>query len=211
MDDLFVELGPLMLTSLDELRQAAWFAVPVACALASVGLRLAHGPSRYRRLLVSGVGMWASARDLQIPLDVFLIATLPLAGLRPTRARPQDIVLGLAAVAHWLLSGNARQVAQPPVVWGALQLFLYVASATTLPRAVARGLLAALRVWMPRNCIMLAAAFVWTGPGGVFARLGSVLLVALLGERFAVMTLVIAGLVDYISSLRCVDKLLRNG
>jgi len=58
---------------------------------------------------------------------------------------------------------------------------------------------------MPRNCVFLAAAFVWTGPEQRFARLGSALLVALLGD-YATMTLAIAGVLDYISVLAALDR-----
>jgi len=79
-------------------------------------------------------------------------------------------------------------------------VFVYVASASSAHRAFFRMVLAGLRVWMPRNGVFITAVFVWSGHGGVFARLGSVLLVELLG-KYASITMAVFGIVDYIRSI----------
>jgi len=187
---------------------ALLFAVAVVCGVASVWFKVRTVPLKEFRLLTCGVGMWVSARDLEIPTDVFLIATLSL-----TRNRSLwfNWALTLMGLGQWLwLFSETSPTSEVDVYPRYLLIFVYVASATSIHQSCFRACLAALRSWVPRNCVFVAAVFVWTGYGGVFSRLGSALLVALLGE-YAPLVFAIAGVIAYISSLSFVNNILING
>jgi len=197
----FAELGPLMLVVSPQ--SSLVFGVAAVCGFVSVWLNVRRQGMEFR-LLTCGVGLWAAVRDLQIPMDVFLMATLPV-----WRSGWVGYATTLMGLVEWiyLVITQTNSVDKPNDVWvDELLVFLYVASASSLPRACFRMLLAGLRMWMPRNGVFISAVFVWTGHGGVFARLGSVLLMGLLG-KYAVLTIAIAGVADYISSLKLIGTL----
>jgi len=202
----FAELGPLMLV--ESPPSIVCFVVAAACGL----MFRTRSSSREFQQLSCGIGLWASARDLLIPTDVFLIATLSL-----TRYQWFNFnwTMTLMAVCQWIALGfdtilpTGHHSLLDDISIGLL-VFVYVASATSIHLSFFRVVLAWLRCWVPRNGVFIAAAFVWTGHGGVFSRLGSVLLVGLAGQ-YACTTFAIAGTVGYISSLSFVNRILTDG
>jgi len=203
----FAELGPLMLV--ESPPSIACFVVAAICGVA---LRSKSSSKEFKHL-TCGIGLWASARDLMIPFDVFLIATLSL-----TRNRGYNFnwTMTLMGLCQWIALGfnvelgNNNNHSLLDDIWIGLLVFVYVASATSGHLSMFRVVLAWLRCWIPRNGVFVAAVFVWTGHGGVFSRLGSALLVGLTGE-YARMIFAIAGIIGYISSLPFVNNILTNG
>ena len=199
----FAELGPLML--MVSPIPVVCFAAAALCGFASACMITRTDMAENRLLqnyLGCGVGLWAAVRDLAIPMDVFLIATLPLCTLRSSVMAFTVSGMGLV---EWVQKSSGLHPDAPDQAWTTwlphmALVFFYVASASSAHRAFFRMVLAGLRVWMPRNGVFITAVFVWSGHGGVFARLGSVLLVGLLG-KYASMIMAVAGAIDYIRSM----------